>query len=106
MLSVLVRVVSVGAIVAGAGAGLAGPAGAADFSCAPGSSPAWNRTAEVAPVYEDPGGGEVFTSIRPNAQLCTDYHRANGPGGTYLHLTADGSGGQSDGWVHERFATS
>lgn len=87
------------------GAAQASPSGTEDFPCWNGSGPAWNRTAEIAPVYEYPGTGEVFTSIAPGAQMCVDGNSAPGPGGTYQHLTADGSGGQSDGWINTRFVS-
>ena len=88
-----------------AGAAESSPAVRQDFPCWNGSGPAWNRTAEIAPVYECPGAGEVFTSIAPSAQMCVDGNSAPGPGGTYQHLTADGSGGQADGWIHTRFVS-
>lgn len=75
------------------------------LACAPGSGAAWNRTGEIAPVFEYPGTGEAFMSVPPDGQVCTDYNRANGPDGVYLHFTGDGHTGPADGWIHERFVT-
>lgn len=112
MISTLGRIAAATVVAAGITAGLAGTANAAEpgehaqFICPTGSFPAYNRTAEIAPVYEFPGDGEVFTSVAPNAQFCVDGNTAGGPGGTYQHFTADGTGGLSDGWINLRFVST
>lgn len=116
MRSSVKRFAAAAAVTAGLTATLSGTAFAADTSagttpapqqlaCAPGSAAAWNRTAETAPVFEFPGTGEAFMSVPPGGQVCTDYNRANGPDGVYLHFTGDGHTGSADGWIHERFVS-
>lgn len=114
MRSSLFRLAAAGAVAAGLTITLSGTVGAAEpessagpqqVACAPGSAAAWNRTAETAPVYESPGTGEAFMSVPPGGQVCTDYNRADGPDGVYLHFTGDGHSGPADGWIHERFVS-
>lgn len=114
MRSTVMRFLAAGAVAAGLTVGFTGTAGAVattdaaqpPVACAPGSAAAWNRTAEIAPVYEFPGTGEVFMSVPAGGQVCTDYNKANGPGGVYLHFTGDGHTGPADGWIHERYVSA